>query len=101
MNSGPARDFNFEWARGKGPHSSGEYQEQLNEWREKAERAARKAAEQAQAYAERAAKRARDTDWEAVGREVRSAVERAMSELENAFGSMRSTWENRGAGGAQ
>jgi hypothetical protein len=101
MNTGPTRDFNFEWERGKGPRFSGEYQEQLNEWREKAERAARKAAEQAQAYAERAAKRARDTDWEAVGREVRSAVERAMSELENAFGSMRSTWENRGSGGTQ
>jgi hypothetical protein len=102
MNTGPTRDFNFEWERGKGPRFSGEYQEQLNEWREKAERAARKAAEQAQAYAERAAKRARDTDWEAVGREVRSAVERAMSELENAFGSMRSTWEQRrGSSGTQ
>ncbi len=99
MNSGPTRDFNFEWERGKSPHFSGEYQEQFNELREKAERAARKAAEQAQIYAERAAKRARDTDWEAVGREVRSAVERAMSELENAFGSMRNTWENRPSSG--
>ncbi len=100
MNSGSSRDFNFEWERGKGPRFSGEYQDQINELREKAERAARKAAEQAQMYAERAAKRARDTDWESVGREVRSAVERAMSELENAFGSMRSTWENRPSGGA-
>jgi hypothetical protein len=101
MNPGPARDFNFEWERGKGPRFSGEYQQQLNDLREKAERAARRAAEQAQAYAERAAKRARDTDWEAVGREVRSAVERAMSELENAFGSMRSNWENRSSGSSQ
>jgi hypothetical protein len=99
MNGGPAHDFNFEWERGKSPRFSGEYQEQINELREKAERAARKAAEQAQMYAERAAKRARDTDWEAVGREVRSAVERAMSELENAFGSMRNTWENRPSSG--
>jgi hypothetical protein len=101
MGHGPSRDFNFEWERGKGPQFSGEYQQQLNDLREKAERAARKAAEQAQAYAERAAKRARDTDWEAVGREVRSAVERAMSELENAFGNMRSTWESRSSSGSQ
>lgn len=44
--------------------------------------AARRAAERATEYAERAAKRARETDWEGVGRDVRSAIERAMGEME-------------------
>jgi len=98
MGAGPSRDFNVEWERGKSPRFTGEYQHQLNELRDKVEKAARKAAEQAQQYAERAAKRARDTDWEAVGREVRSAVERAMGDLERAFGQARSEWERNRPG---
>jgi hypothetical protein len=98
MGSTP-RDFNFGWERGRGPKMSGEYEERLNELREKAERVARRAAEQAQDYADRATKRARETDWEAVGREVRTTIERAMADLEDAFTRLRRDWEGRRPGG--
>src|SRR5581483_8466384 len=73
----------------------GEYEARLNELRDRAEQMARRAAEQAQIYAEKAAKRARETDWEAVGREVRGAIEKAMVDLEDAFGQVRHEWETR------
>ncbi len=88
-------DFGFEWERGRGPRTYGEYEARLNELRDRAEQMARRAAEQAQIYAEKAAKRARETDWEAVGREVRSAIEKAMVDLEDAFGQVRKEWETR------
>jgi len=94
-----ARDFNFEWERGRGARFSGEYEQKLNELRDKAEKTVRRATEQAQEYAERAAKRARETDWEAVGREVRTAFDRAMSDLEDAFGQFRKEWDTRRPGG--
>ena len=94
-----SRAFGFEWERGQGAHTYGEYEERLRELGEKAERVARRAAEQAQRYAERAANRARETDWEAVGREVRTAVERAMHELEDAFAQVRTDWETHRPGG--
>src|SRR6185437_1437428 len=62
-----SRDFGFEWERGHGPRS----------------------------YGEKAAQKARDTDWQAIGREVRSTIERAMGDLEDAFGQMRHDWEGR------
>jgi len=90
-----SRDFGFEWERGHGPRTYGEYEAKLNELREKAEQVARRASEQASRYAEKAAQKARDTDWQAIGREVRSTIERAMGDLEDAFGSMRRDWEGR------
>jgi hypothetical protein len=103
MAGGTSRDFNFEWEKGQGPRMSGEYEERLNEMRDRAERVARRAAEEAQRYAEKAARRARETDWEAVGREVRSAIEKAMGELEDTFNQVRHDWETRrptGTGGS-
>ncbi len=95
-----ARDIHFEWEKGQGARMYGEYEERLNDLRNKAEKVARKAAEQAQDYAEKAAKRARETDWEAIGRDVRSAVEKAMSELEASFSQLRRDWDSRRAGGS-
>lgn len=89
------RDFNFQWERGQGPHISGEYEERMNDLRDKAEKVARKAAEQAQEYADKVSRRARETDWESIGREVRSSIEKAMSDLEDAFGQVRREWETR------
>jgi hypothetical protein len=90
--------FDFEWERGKGARTYGEYDEQLRELGAKAEKLARQAAEQAQDYAQQAANKVRETDWEGVGREVRSALSRAMSELEDAFGRVRSGWEGGSSG---
>jgi hypothetical protein len=92
--------FDFEWERGKGARTYGEYDEQLRELGAKAEKLARQAAEQAQDYAQQAANKVRETDWEGVGREVRSALTRAMSELEDAFGRVRSGWEGGSSGGS-
>ena len=93
------RDFNFQWERGQGPRFSGEYEQRMNDLREKAERVARKAADQAQEYADRVSRRARETDWESIGREVRTSIEKAMADLEDAFGQVRREWETRRAPG--
>lgn len=89
------RDFHFEWEKGRGARVYGEYEQKLNELRDKAEQVAREAARQAQNQAENAARRVRETDWEAVGRDVRTAVERTMADLEDAFASLRREWETR------
>ncbi len=73
-----------ERSRGKWPFDwddkqRADYERRIREMSEHAARRAREAAE----YAERAAKRARETDWESVGREVRSSIERAMGEMEH------------------
>ncbi|HEX8994458.1 MAG TPA: hypothetical protein VF812_00350 [Ktedonobacterales bacterium] len=93
-----AREFRFDWERGRGAHASGEYGEQLNDLREQAETLARRAGEEARKYAEMATKRARETDWEAVGSEIRTTIERAMADLEEAFGRVRRDWDTRGPG---
>jgi hypothetical protein len=98
-SAGAGKAFDFEWERGKGARTYGEYDEQLRELGAKAEKLARQAAEQAQDYAQQAASKVRETDWEGVGREVRSALSRAMSELEDAFGRVRSGWDG-GQGGS-
>lgn len=90
-----SRDFGFEWEKGHGPRTYGEYEAKLNELRDKAEQVARRASEQAARYAEKAAQKARETDWQAIGREVRSTIERAMGDLEDAFSQMRREWETR------
>lgn len=95
----PPQDFHFGWERGQGPRMSGEYEDRLNDLRDKAERVARRAAEQAQEYAERATRRARETDWEGIGREVRSAIERAMDDLEDTFNQLRRDWDSRRGSG--
>jgi hypothetical protein len=95
-----SRTFGVEWERGRGPRTYGEYEERLREIGDKAEKVARRAAEQAQRYAERASQRARETDWEAVGREVRTAIEKAMRDLEDAFSQVRGEWETRRPGGS-
>lgn len=89
------KDFHFEWEKGSGARFYGEYEQKLNELRDKAEQVAREAAKQAQNQAETAARRVRETDWEAVGRDVRTAVERTMADLEDAFASLRREWETR------
>jgi hypothetical protein len=94
------RDFKLEWEKGQGARMSGEYEERLNELRDRAERVARRATEEAQRYAEKAAKRARETDWEAVGREVRTAIEKAMGDLEETFTQFRRDWETRRPAGS-
>lgn len=99
LESHSAHDIHFEWEKGQGARMYGEYEERLNDLRGKAEKAARKAAEQAQEYAEKAAKRARETDWEGIGRDVRSAVEKALSELETSFSQLRREWESRRGNG--
>lgn len=96
---GPARDFNVEWERGRGARAYGEYEQRLRDLGERAERLARRTAEQAQEYAEKAARRYRETDWEAVGRDVRGAIEKGMADLEDAFGQVRNEWESRRPGG--
>src|SRR5262249_14946477 len=98
--AGAGKAFDFEWERGKGARTYGEYDEQLRELGAKAEKLARQAAEQAQDYAQQAANKVRETDWEGVGREVRTALSRAMSELEDAFGRVRNGWEGGSSGGA-
>lgn len=95
-----AREFRLEWERGRGAHTSGEYSEQLNDLRNQAEQLARRAGEEARKYAEMAAKRARETDWESMGREVRTTIEHAMTDLEDAFARVRGEWETRGPSGA-
>jgi hypothetical protein len=97
--AGAGKAFDFEWERGKGARTYGEYDEQLRDLGAKAEKLARQAAEQAQGYAQQARDKVRETDWEGVGREVRTALSRAMSELEDAFGRVRNGWEG-GQGGS-
>ncbi|MGO8947208.1 MAG: DUF4097 family beta strand repeat-containing protein [Ktedonobacterales bacterium] len=101
LGSQSAHDIHLEWEKGQGARMYGEYEERLNDLRQKAEKAAHKAADQAQEYAEKAAKRARDTDWEGIGRDVRGAVEKAMSELEASFSQLRRDWDSHrgGSGG--
>ncbi len=94
-----AREFRFDWERGRGAHTSGEYGDQLNDLRDQAEQLARRAGEEARKYAETAAKRARETDWEAVGAEIRTTIERAMSDLEDAFSRWGRASEPRGGAG--
>jgi hypothetical protein len=67
-----------------------EYERRIREMSERTAKAARRAAERASEYAERAARRARETDWEAVGRDVRSSIEHAMSEMEHLLEQFRS-----------
>ncbi len=67
-----------------------EYERRIREMSERTAKAARRAAERASEYAERAAKRARETDWEAVGRDVRTSIEHAMSEMERLLEQFRS-----------
>ncbi|HEU5200153.1 MAG TPA: DUF4097 family beta strand repeat-containing protein [Ktedonobacterales bacterium] len=69
----------FEWDDAQ----RAEYERRIREMSDRTAQAARRAAERATEYAERAAKRARETDWEGVGRDVRSAIERAMGEMEH------------------
>lgn len=95
----PGKAFDFEWERGKGARTYGEYDDQLRDLGAKAEKLARQAAEQAQDYAQQARNKVRETDWEGVGREVRTALSRAMSELEDAFGRVRNGWDG-GQGGS-
>ncbi len=91
------RTFGFEWEHNpeEDRKTADDFDRQMNELREKAEQVARRAAEQAQRYAERAARRARETDWEAIGREVRTAIERAMGDLEGSFGQLRREFDTR------
>ena len=94
---GGRRGFGFEWEHDpEGDQKAQEdFEQVMNDLRDRAESVARSAADQALRYAERAAKRARETDWESIGREVRSAIERAMSELESTVGQIRREFDSR------
>jgi hypothetical protein len=67
------------------PRDYSDVEQRLKDLGERTGRAARKAAERAREYADRAARRARETDWDAVSRDVRTAIERAVGELESTF----------------
>ena len=88
-------DFGFEWERGQGAHTYGEYDERLDDFREKTEKAARHTAERAQHYAKRATQHVRDRNWDAMERDVRSAMDKAVSELEETLKRLRREWEKR------
>lgn len=88
-------DFGIEWERGRIPHTYGEYDERFDDIREKAEKTARRTAERARSYAERASKQMRDRNWDAMEQDVRSAVDKAMAELEKTLKRLRTEWEKR------
>lgn len=88
-------DFGFEWERGRGAHTYGEYDERLGDFREKTEKAARRAADRAQRYAKRATQQVRDRNWDAIEHDVRSAMDKAVSELEETLRRLRREWEKR------
>lgn len=88
-------DFGIEWERGRIPHTYGEYDERLDDIREKAEKTARRTAERARKYAERASQQMRDRNWDAMEQDVRSAVDKAMAELERTLKRLRAEWEKR------
>jgi hypothetical protein len=88
-------DFGIEWERGKVPHTYGEYDERLDQIREKAEKTARRTAERARDYAERASKQMRDRNWDAMEQDVRSAMDKALVELEKTLKRLRTEWEKR------
>lgn len=67
------------------PRDYSEFESRMQDIGERTGRAARKAAEKFREYADRASRRARETDWEAVSREVRNAIERTVGELESTF----------------
>jgi len=88
-------DFGFEWERGRGAHTYGEYDERLDDFRERTEKAARRTAERAQRYAKRATQHMRDRNWDAIEHDVRSAMDKAVSELEETLKRLRREWEKR------
>ncbi len=87
-----APDFGLEWKQGQGARAYGEYEEYLDELREKTERAARRTAERARHYAQRATRRVRDTKWDALENEILATVEKAKTELEDALARIRREW---------
>jgi hypothetical protein len=88
-------DFGFDWERGHGAHTYGEYDERLDDFREKTEKAARSTAERASRYAKRATQHVRDRNWDAMEHDVRSAMDKAVSELEEMLKKLRHDWEKR------
>ena len=88
-------DFGIEWERGRGPHTYGEYDERLDDFRQKTEKAARQAADRATRYARRATQQVRDRNWDAIERDVRTAMDKAVSELEETLRRLRREWEKR------
>ena len=90
-------DFGFEWEQGQGAHAYGEYEERWDDLREKVEKATRRATEHARRYAKRAARHMRDTNWDAVERDVRVAVEKALTEMGDSLTKMRREWNKRQA----
>lgn len=81
------------------PRDYSEMEERLKDLGERFGRAARTAAEEVRDYADRVAKRARETDWEAVSRDVRTVVERSVGELEASFRKIASEFEKPGSSG--
>src|SRR5258708_35554249 len=90
-------DFGFEWEQGRGAQAYGDYEEHWDDLRSQAERTTRRAAEHARRYAKRAARHVRDTNWDAVERDVMAAVDKAMAELEEALATIRHKWNKRQA----
>ncbi|MBA3825983.1 MAG: hypothetical protein H0X24_19050 [Ktedonobacterales bacterium] len=67
------------------PHDTSDLEQQLQDLGERTSRAARKAADRMREYTDKAAQRARVTDWDAVRRDVRNAIERTVGELDSFF----------------
>jgi len=88
-------DFGFEWEQGRGAHMFGDYEERWEDLRKQAERTTRRAAEHARRYAKRAARHVRDTNWDAVERDIMAAVDKSMAELEEALATIRHKWNKR------
>ena len=69
----------------KPSHDTSDLEQQLQDLGERTSRAARKAADRMREYTDRAAQRARETDWDAVRRDVRNVIERTVGELDSFF----------------
>ena len=67
------------------PQDAADIEQQLQDLGERTSRAARKAAERMREYTDRAAQRARETNWDAVRRDVRNVIERTVGELDSFF----------------
>ena len=79
------------------PRDFSEMEERLKDLGERTGRAAKKAAEKVRDYTDRLSKRARETDWDAVSRDVRTVIERTVGELESTFREIAAEFEKPGS----
>ena len=79
------------------PRDFSEMEERIKDLGERTGRAAKKAAEKVRDYTDRLSKRARETDWDAVSRDVRTVIERTVGELESTFREIAAEFEKPGS----